>query len=108
MTDEKWLCFVIGQVLSNALKYTKSGGEIALYGDGNGLVIKDNGIGISPEDLPRIGEKGFTYNCRADKKSTGIGFICVKGFWHGSDTEYASSPRSARAQGCLLPSGKRG
>ena len=42
------------------------------------LVIEDNGIGIRPEDLPRIFEKGFTgYNGRMDKKSTGIGlYLC--------------------------------
>lgn len=43
------------------------------------LVIEDNGIGISPEDLPRVFEKGFTgYNGRTDKKSTGIGLYLCK------------------------------
>ena len=44
------------------------------------LTISDNGIGIRPEDLPRIFEKGFTgFNGREDKKSTGIGlFLCKK------------------------------
>lgn len=78
LTDEKWLCFVIEQLLSNALKYTPEGGRIRVYGDGETLVIADNGIGIQPEDLPRVFEKGFTgYNGREDKKSTGIGlYLC--------------------------------
>ena len=78
LTDEKWLAFVIEQLLSNALKYTPSGGRIRIYADGNTLVIADSGIGIQPEDLPRVFEKGFTgYNGREDKKSTGIGlYLC--------------------------------
>jgi len=78
LTDEKWLSFVIEQLLSNALKYTPEGGRIRVYGDGETLVIADNGIGIRPEDLPRVFEKGFTgYNGREDKKSTGIGlYLC--------------------------------
>ena len=71
-TDEKWLAFMIEQILANALKYT-SKGEISIYAEGKALVIEDTGIGISPEDLPRLGERGFTgYNGREDKKSTGL------------------------------------
>lgn len=78
LTDEKWLLFIIEQLLSNALKYTNSGSiTIAVSGD-KVLTITDTGIGIAPEDLPRIFEKGFTgYNGRADKKSTGLGlYLC--------------------------------
>ncbi len=80
LTDEKWLSFVIEQIISNALKYTKSG-KISIYSEpGSVLVIEDTGIGIAPEDLPRVCENGFTgYNGRADKKSTGIGlYLCKK------------------------------
>ena len=78
LTDEKWLCFVIEQLLSNAVKYTPEGGRVRIYGDGDTLVIADSGIGIRPEDLPRVFEKGFTgFNGREDKKSTGIGlYLC--------------------------------
>ncbi len=87
VTDEKWISFVIEQILSNAIKYTKKGG-ISIYGaDEKGerrtgtvmyMVIEDTGIGIRKEDLPRIFERGFTgYNGRMDKKSTGIGlYLC--------------------------------
>lgn len=80
LTDEKWLCFVIEQILSNSLKYTKTG-KISIYAENrNTLVIKDTGIGIAAEDLPRITQKGYTgYNGREDKKSTGLGlFLCGK------------------------------
>ncbi|MFY9356227.1 MAG: ATP-binding protein, partial [Bacillota bacterium] len=80
LTDEKWLVFVIEQILSNALKYTDSG-EISIYMDDempDTLVIEDTGIGIAEEDLPRVFERGFTgYTGRIDKKATGIGlFLC--------------------------------
>lgn len=77
LTDDKWLAFMIEQLLSNSLKYT-SQGEIRIYADGKALVVEDTGIGISAEDLPRLGERGFTgYNGREDKKSTGLGlYLC--------------------------------
>lgn len=77
LTDEKWLVFVLEQLLSNALKYTKAG-SIRIYEKGGLLYIEDTGIGITSEDLPRIFEKGYTgYNGRRDKKSTGIGlYLC--------------------------------
>ncbi len=78
LTDEKWLSFVIEQILSNSIKYT-SEGKISIYALGKSLVIEDTGIGIAPEDLPRVCEKGYTgYNGRADKKSTGIGLYLCK------------------------------
>lgn len=78
LTDEKWMVFVIEQILSNALKYTPSG-KISIYMEEACLVIEDTGIGIWPEDLPRVFEKGFTgYNGRTDKKSTGIGLYLCK------------------------------
>lgn len=77
VTDEKWLVFVIEQILSNAIKYTAEG-EISIYMESNCLVIEDTGIGILAEDLPRIFEKGYTgYNGRSDKKASGIGlYLC--------------------------------
>ena len=78
ITDEKWLSFVIEQVLSNALKYTPSGSiTISLVGEKT-LRIEDTGIGIAPSDLPRIFENGYTgFNGRTDKKASGIGlYLC--------------------------------
>ena len=79
LTDEKWLGFVIGQILSNALKYTRTGSLRIWQKDPAALVIEDTGIGIDPADIPRLGERGFTgYNGRLDKKSTGIGLYLCK------------------------------
>ena len=89
LTDEKWLGFVIGQILSNALKYTRTGGIRISLKDvpGNSqntedisnmispspvtLIIEDTGIGIRKEDLPRIFEKGYTgVNGRENNRAT--------------------------------------
>lgn len=81
ITDEKWLLFVIEQLLSNSLKYTKTGSITITARDGahKQLIIKDTGIGIREEDLPRIFDRGFTgYNGRMDKRSTGIGLYLCK------------------------------
>ena len=77
LTDEKWLLFVIGQVLSNAVKYTRAGG-ITITCENDVLKIQDTGIGIAPEDLPRIFEKGYTgCNGRSDMKASGLGlYLC--------------------------------
>lgn len=77
-TDEKWLSFVIEQVLSNALKYTPQGGVSVYVEEPKTLCIRDTGIGIAPEDLPRVFERGYTgLQGRADKRASGIGlYLC--------------------------------
>lgn len=78
VTDQKWFVFILEQVLTNALKYTKQG-TISIFMREPGLLeIKDTGIGISKQDLPRVMEHGFTGNAgRTDMRSSGIGlFLC--------------------------------
>ena len=93
-TDEKWLVFVLEQILSNAIKYSGENHAVTIHINRNEadntceFVISDQGIGIRKEDLPRIFEKGYTgYNGRADKTSTGIGlYLCreiTKKLGHG-------------------------
>lgn len=80
LTDKKWLGFVIEQILSNSLKYTRAGGAISMYmNKGKILVIEDTGIGISPENLGQVFRRGFTgYNGRLNSKSTGLGLYLCK------------------------------
>jgi len=75
LTDEKWSGFVIEQVLSNALKYTKEG-SITFYNEGEKLYIQDS-------DLPRVFEKGFTgFQGRNDKKASGLGLYLCKNIFN--------------------------
>lgn len=82
VTDKKWLAFVLEQILSNALKYTKKGAiSIGLDPeDRRILVIEDTGMGIRAEDIPRLFERGFTgFNGRtgSGNQSTGLGlYLC--------------------------------
>lgn len=81
LTDAKWLLFVIEQLLSNALKYTRQGSITISLAPPLTLCITDTGIGIAPEDLPRIFEQGFTgQNGRAHRQgaqASGIGlYLC--------------------------------
>ncbi|AVK86697.1 sensor histidine kinase [Lysinibacillus sp. B2A1] len=79
MTDGKWLAFIVRQILSNAIKYSPTNSEIFIFTevDPNGatlLHIKDNGIGIRKEDLPRIFQKSYTGTAgRESSQSTGMG-----------------------------------
>ena len=81
LTDEKWLVFVLEQVLTNAVKYTRKG-KISIYLDPEKektLVVEDTGMGIRPEDLPRIFEWGYTgYNGRIKNRATGIGLALCR------------------------------
>ncbi len=79
ITDEKWMTFIIEQVLSNSIKYTNEGSVSIEVLPQNILKISDTGIGIAKEDIPRIFEKGFTgYNGHFDKKATGLGLYLCK------------------------------
>lgn len=78
LTDSKWFSFILDQILSNAIKYTKKG-SISIYMEANRLCIEDTGIGIRSEDLPRIFDRGYTgYNGRLENKSTGLGLSLVQ------------------------------
>lgn len=84
-SDEKWLCFILNQMIVNAVKYRSEQPVISFYTERAEneitLCVGDNGLGISQRDLPRIFEKGFTgENGRnASQNATGIGlYLCKK------------------------------
>ena len=78
ISDEKWLLVIIEQILSNSLKYIKSGG-IDIYFKDNTLYLKDSGIGIKDSDILRVFERGFSgYNGRLTQQSSGLGLYLSK------------------------------
>ncbi len=83
LSDKKWLLFIINQIISNAVKYTNLNDTIQIWVQEDErkttLHIKDSGMGIREEDLPRIFNKGFTgSNGRVKEHSTGIGLYLAK------------------------------
>src|SRR5437868_2568753 len=109
--DETQLREVFDNLLDNALKYSNKGGEIHLRAERRGneiaLSVSDNGIGIAPEDLPRIFERFY----RADKArsrelgGTGLGLSIVKHIaqLHGGSIEAKSEPGKGATIRLLLP-----
>lgn len=103
--DDKWLEFIIGQIIINAVKYKKEDGCLITIRTQKQerktiLSIEDNGIGIRPEELGRIFDKGFTgSNGRQNRQSTGIGlYLCRKlsrklGITLDAQSEYGTYPR---------------
>ena len=83
-TDEKWLEFILNQIIINSIKYRKENNpEVIIELEENKenvrMAIKDNGIGIKQSEIDRIFDKGFTgTNGRNQKKSTGIGLYLCK------------------------------
>lgn len=78
VTDRKWFCCILEQLLSNAIKYTPEGG-VTVAMEGEWLRISDTGIGIAPEDLPRIFEKGYTgQNGRLERSASGLGLYLTR------------------------------
>lgn len=83
LTDKKWITHIIELILDNAVKYSEIGGKIEIYlkenKKGSELHIKDYGMGIVPQDIERIFDKGFTgQNGRKRTKSTGMGLYISK------------------------------
>lgn len=80
-SDKKWFRTLIEQLIINANKYTPVGGTISIL-SGKGLqlvLISDTGIGISPKDIPRIFESGFTGEAgRKYSNASGMGLYIVK------------------------------
>lgn len=88
LTDTKWIAFIVRQLLSNAIKYSPKNSEIFIFTEVDTssatlLHIKDNGIGIRKEDLPRIFQKSYTGTAgRESAQSTGMGLYLAQKIAH--------------------------
>lgn len=84
ISDTKWLCFIVRQILSNAIKYSRDNSEISIYTETDDslhllLHFEDDGVGIRPEDLPRIFQKSYTGTIgRESVQSTGMGLYLAQ------------------------------
>ena len=80
VSDSQWLTILIEQILSNALKYTENGKITIQYlEDKHALEIRDTGIGIRSEDIPKIFDRGYSgFNGRMNEKSSGLGLYLVR------------------------------
>lgn len=82
-SDQKWLVFILSQVVQNAIKYSDKKERLLEIRGEEGvkqvvLKIKDKGCGISNGDLSRVFEKGFTGSKREKQHSTGMGLYLAK------------------------------
>lgn len=73
--DMKWTSEAIGNIVDNAVKYTNIGGNIQItvneYSLFTRIDIRDNGIGIAENDLPKI--FGRFYKCSTTQQEEGVG-----------------------------------
>lgn len=103
--DEKWMKFILSQIIMNSVKYKNEEAKIIFQGKQEKeyvtLSVKDNGIGIRKEDIERIFEKGFTgINGRNAKKSTGMGLYLCKKLCNGMNLSIAAE--SEEGKGCNI------
>lgn len=107
-SDAKWLSFALSQLIDNAIKYSRPEGRITISLYDRGIQIKDQGIGILAEDLPRLFDEGFTgFNGHKYHKSTGLGLYMAKKVL--DDLELAITVESEVEQGTTVTlSPKRG
>ena len=80
VSDSQWLTILIEQILSNALKYTENGKITIQYlEEKHALEIRDTGIGIRSEDIPKIFDRGYSgFNGRMNEKSSGLGLYLAR------------------------------
>jgi len=107
ITDEKWLSFIIEQLLSNAVKYTSEGNVTVEVHDGKKLSVTDTGIGIPKEHQERIFERFYRVDKSHSKErgGTGLGLSIVKhgAILHGAKVNVESEPGKGTRMEILFP-----
>jgi two-component system, OmpR family, phosphate regulon sensor histidine kinase PhoR len=110
--SESELASAVGNLLTNAVRYTPEGGVIQLGWqtgvDGSGCIeVRDSGIGISREHLPRLTERFYRVDGSRsrDTGGTGLGLSIVKHVVqrHGGSIDISSDPGKGSSFRLLLP-----
>ncbi|HUG60984.1 MAG TPA: PAS domain-containing sensor histidine kinase [Methylomirabilota bacterium] len=104
---------ILLNLLSNAVKFTETGGRVECGARRDGrriaIYVKDNGIGVAPEDLPRLGNPFFQADCGYNRRheGTGLGLSVVKGLaaLHGGSMQIDSAPGKGTTVTIHLPLG---
>ncbi len=109
--DRDRLRQVFANLLDNALKYTPAGGQVAITlekrDDGGAVIFRDTGIGITPEDLPRIWDRLYRGDRSRAERGLGLGLSLVRAYVraHGGQVFAESTPGQGSTFAVLLPEG---
>ncbi len=109
--DELRIGQVLGNLVSNALRYTPAGGQITLGAATNGeevlLTVRDNGAGITPEDLPYVFDRFYRADASRQQPNSesGLGLAIAKSLveLHGGTLTAASAPGTGAMLTIVLP-----
>lgn len=107
--DRSRLRQVLSNLVDNAIKYTAPGGRVTLSavraGAGVELTVRDNGVGIAPEDLPRIWDRLYRGDTSRHERGLGLGLSLVRAIAraHGGDARVESRPGEGAAFTVALP-----
>jgi signal transduction histidine kinase len=107
--DRDRLRQVLANLLDNAIKYTPAGGEVTLAAETRGdeavVTVRDTGIGISPEDLPRIWDRLYRGDRSRSERGLGLGLSLVRAYVHahGGRVVAASTPGQGASFTVTLP-----
>ncbi len=107
--DGTRLAQVAANLIDNALKYTPAGGrvdvEVLAAGDRARLTVRDTGIGIRPDELPRIWDRLFRGDTSRAERGLGLGLSLVKAVVeaHGGTVEVESAPGKGSVFTISLP-----
>jgi two-component system sensor histidine kinase BaeS len=111
LADERWMHQVVTNLLSNALKFTPAGGTVTISTREEGpsavLEVEDTGVGIPPDELPRIFDRFWRGQAAAQTSGSGIGLaIASELVWaHGGTLTAASEPGEGTRLTLTVPAG---
>ena len=107
-TDRKWLSFALEQIIDNAIKYSKHGGNIKIELSDDSIEISDTGIGIRDSDINRIFDDGFTgFNGHEHQKASGLGLYMTKRVLNNLELEISITSEIEKGTKVTITKSKR-